>query len=139
MTSPQRFIVRMVLFVLALAVMSLFLILPLQQAFEANVFLNGIILGVLILGIIYNFRQVMVLFPEVAWIELFRKNMPGLSLAKEPRLRDIRDRPHVRKVGVCPVVFCATHTAALPHQSEQTSDWTSHLAPARPSTVDRIP
>ena len=86
MTSPQRFIVRMVLFVLALAVMSLFLILPLQKAFEANVFLNGIILGVLILGIIYNFRQVIVLFPEVAWIELYRKNMPGLSLAKEPRL-----------------------------------------------------
>ena len=81
MTSPQRFIVRMVLFVLALAVMSLFLILPLQQAFEANVFLNGIILGVLVLGIIYNLRQVMVLFPEVAWIELYRKNMPGLSLA----------------------------------------------------------
>ena len=76
----------MVLFILALAVMSIFLILPLQQAFQANVYLNGIILGVLILGILYNFRQVMVLFPEVAWIELFRKNLPGLSLAKEPRL-----------------------------------------------------
>lgn len=86
MTSPQRFIIRMVLFILALAVMSIFLILPLQQAFQANVYLNGIILGVLILGILYNFRQVMVLFPEVAWIELFRKNLPGLSLAKEPRL-----------------------------------------------------
>ena len=86
MTSPQRFIVRMVLFVLALIVMGLFLVLPLQKAFEANVFLNGIILGVLVLGIVYNFRQVIVLFPEVAWIELFRKNMPGLSVAKEPRL-----------------------------------------------------
>ena len=86
MTSPQRFVVRMVLFILALAVMSLFLILPLQKAFEANVFLNGIILGVLILGIIYNLRQVIVLFPEVAWIELFRKNLPGLSIAREPRL-----------------------------------------------------
>ena len=86
MTSPQRFIIRMVMFILALAILSIFLILPLQQAFKANVFLNGIILGVLVLGIFYNLRQVLVLFPEVAWIELFRNNLPGLSLAKEPRL-----------------------------------------------------
>ena len=66
MTSPRHFVVRMVLFILALATLSAFLVLPLQRAFEANVFLNGLILGVLILGILYNFRQVMVLFPEVA-------------------------------------------------------------------------
>ena len=86
MTSPQRFVVRMVLFILALAVMGIFLISPLERAFQANVFLNGIILGVLFLGIIYNLRQVLVLFPEVTWIELFRKNLPGLSLARNPRL-----------------------------------------------------
>lgn len=86
MTSPQRFVVRMVLFILALAVMGIFLISPLERAFQANVFLNGIILGVLFLGIIYNFRQVLVLFPEVTWIELFRKNLPGLSMARNPRL-----------------------------------------------------
>ncbi len=86
MTSPQRFVVRMVLFILALAVMGIFLISPLERAFQANVFLNGIILGVLFLGIIYNLRQVLVLFPEVTWIELFRKNLPGLSLDKNPRL-----------------------------------------------------
>ena len=86
MTSPQRFVVRMVLFILALAVMGIFLISPLERAFQANLFLNGIILGVLFLGIIYNLRQVLVLFPEVTWIELFRKNLPGLSLARNPRL-----------------------------------------------------
>ena len=86
MTSPQRFVVRMVLFILALAVMGIFLISPLERAFQANVFLNGIILGVLFLGIIYNLRQVLVLFPEVTWIELFRKNLPGLSLVRNPRL-----------------------------------------------------
>ena len=86
MTSPQRFVVRMVLFILALAVMGIFLISPLERAFQANVFLNGIILGVLFLGIIYNLRQVLVLFPEVTWIELFRKNLHGLSLARNPRL-----------------------------------------------------
>ena len=86
MTSPRNFIVRMILFILALATLSVFLVFPLQRAFEANVFLNGLILGVLILGIFYNFRQVMVLFPEVAWIERFRNNVPGLSQVGLPRL-----------------------------------------------------
>ncbi len=86
MTSPQRFIVRMALFVIAVGLLSIFLVLPLQRAFEANVFLNGLIVGVLVLGIFYNFRQVFVLFPEVAWIERFRKNSPNLSHSNPPKL-----------------------------------------------------
>ena len=86
MTSPQRFVVRMVLFVIAVGLLSAFLLLPLQRAFEANVFLNGLIVGVLVLGTVYNFRQVSVLFREVAWIESFRKNSPILSQSKPPKL-----------------------------------------------------
>ncbi len=86
MTSPQRFVVRMALFVIAVGLLSFFLVPPLQRAFEANVFLNGLIVGVLILGIFYNFRQVIVLFPEVAWIEQFRKNSPRPSYNKPPKL-----------------------------------------------------
>ena len=85
-TSPQRFVVRMALFVIAIGLLSLFLVPPLQRAFEANVFLNGLIVGVLILGIVYNFRQVLVLFPEVAWIERFRKNSPSTPHSKPPKL-----------------------------------------------------
>lgn len=86
MTSPQRFVIRMALFVIGLGLLSIFLVLPLQRAFEANVFLNGLIVGVLVLGIFYNFRQVFVLFREVAWIERFRKNSPNLSHGKPPKL-----------------------------------------------------
>lgn len=85
-TSPQRFVIRMALFVIGLGLLSIFLVLPLQRAFEANVFLNGLIVGVLVLGIFYNFRQVFVLFREVAWIERFRKNSPNLSHGKPPKL-----------------------------------------------------
>ena len=85
-TSPRRFVVRMALFVIAVGLLSIFLVLPLQRAFEANVYLNGLIVGVLVLGIFYNFRQVFVLFPEVAWIERFRKNSPSLSHSKPPKL-----------------------------------------------------
>lgn len=86
MTSPQRFVVRMALFVIAVGLLSAFLFLPLQRAFEANIFLNGLIVGVLILGILYNFRQVFILYPEVVWIERFRKNSPSLSGNKPPKL-----------------------------------------------------
>ncbi|MBN07193.1 MAG: flagellar motor protein MotA [Rhodospirillaceae bacterium] len=86
MTSPQRFLVRMALFVIAVGLLSFFLVLPLRRAFEANVFLNGLIVGVLVLGVFYNFRQVFVLFPEVAWIERFRKNSPNPSHSKPPKL-----------------------------------------------------
>ena len=86
MTSPQRFVVRMALFVIAVGLLSFFLVLPLRRAFEANVFLNGLIVGVLVLGVFYNFRQVFVLFPEVAWIERFRKNSPNPSHSKPPKL-----------------------------------------------------
>ena len=54
MTSPKRFVIRMVFFVLAVGFVCAFLFLPLQKAFLANIGLNGLIVGVLILGIAYN-------------------------------------------------------------------------------------
>jgi hypothetical protein len=44
----------------------------LKGAFLANPLLNGMILGVLLLGIIYIFRQVVSLRPEIAWLERLR-------------------------------------------------------------------
>jgi hypothetical protein len=85
-TSPRRTLIRMALFVLVVVMFCLFLFAPLQRSFEANIGLNGLIVGVLILGILYNFRQVLSLNPEVAWIENFRKNSPSLSGMKQPKL-----------------------------------------------------
>ena len=58
----------------------------LLEAFRANPPLNGLILGVLLIGIIYCFRQVIQLAPEVRWIESFRTNQPGLSTQSAPKL-----------------------------------------------------
>jgi len=76
----------MAIFVGTIAVISIFLFLPLKEAFHANIFLNGLILGVLILGIMYNFRQVLILFPEVAWLEGFKLNRISSETKKQPRL-----------------------------------------------------
>lgn len=86
MASPQTYVIRMAIFVGVVIVLCAILYGPLQRAFFANVPLNGLILGVLFLGIIYNFRQVVMLSPEVHWIERFRRSSPTLSESRPPRL-----------------------------------------------------
>ncbi|MEQ8664671.1 MAG: flagellar motor protein MotA [Rhodospirillales bacterium] len=76
MTRPQRFLVRMILFLTVAGGFIAFLYEPLLNAFMANPAINGLITGILLLGIIYNFRQVVRLNPEVDWIESFRQNRP---------------------------------------------------------------
>ncbi len=83
MNQPRQYLVRMIAFVIAVFALSGVLFLPLQNAFMANAPLNGFIVGVLIIGILYNFRQVLVLYPEVAWVEGFRQN--GSAAVSEPK------------------------------------------------------
>src|SRR6266702_2220732 len=45
-----------------------------------------LILGVLLVGILMAYRQVIRLFPEVAWVNGFRLADPGLALARPPTL-----------------------------------------------------
>jgi hypothetical protein len=86
MTNPRRFLLRMFFFLIAVGLVAGFLYVPLQGAFMANAPLNGLIISVLALGIIYNFRQVIMLYPEVSWIEDFRQNRPVTSQTRPPRL-----------------------------------------------------
>jgi len=86
MTKPRKYLIRMVLFVVAAFVLCAILFLPLRGAFLANAPLNGFIVGVLVLGIIYNFRQVILLYPEVAWIDNFRTDSAPASEVHPPKL-----------------------------------------------------
>ena len=86
MSSPKKYVYRMVLFLAAVCLVCGALYVPLQKAFGANVALNSLIVGVLVLGIAYNFRQVFMLFPEVAWIDSFRKSSGSRVTSKHPKL-----------------------------------------------------
>jgi hypothetical protein len=55
-------------------------------AFLANPGLNALIIAVLVIGILLAFRQVIRLFPEVAWVNGFRLADPGLAVARPPVL-----------------------------------------------------
>jgi hypothetical protein len=86
MTNPQRFINRMIVFLVlaALAVAGVYEIV--FRIVLYNPLLNGLILGILLFGIIYMFRRVLGLKPEIRWIEAFRTQQPGFSLQAAPRL-----------------------------------------------------
>ena len=86
MTRPKIFLTRMTVFLGIVVVVVGVLFEILQRSFMANPLLNGLIVAVLLLGIAYIFRQVLSLYPEVQWIETFRRNQPGLSVQAPPKL-----------------------------------------------------
>ena len=87
MTRPRRYLLRMAIFVLAVAAGAALLGRPLAEYFMGNPAVNGVILGILLAGIFYIFRQVLQLNPEVAWIERFRRSPDAPSFnTHTPRL-----------------------------------------------------
>src|SRR5262249_16887006 len=85
-SSPRIFLVRMMLFLVLGALMVVVLYVPILKAFSANPFLHALILMVLLIGIVFAFRQVLRLFPEVAWVNGFRLADPGLAVERSPTL-----------------------------------------------------
>jgi hypothetical protein len=68
MTPLSRYLLRMLLFVALVAAVCGVLARGLFEAFIISPFLNGVILGVMLLGAVYIFRQVFLLRPEIAWL-----------------------------------------------------------------------
>ncbi|MBV9687147.1 MAG: flagellar motor protein MotA [Alphaproteobacteria bacterium] len=77
MSQSRRFLIRMVLFLVLVAGLAALLGRSLVNAFMGNLPVNGVILGILIAGIVYIFRQVLLLDPEIEWIEEFRNHQSG--------------------------------------------------------------
>jgi len=86
MTRPAHFLLRMIAFLAAVVALVAVLSAELAGAFAANPILNGVILAVLVLGVVWNIRQVMRLKPEVEWLEGFRAARPGASPRATPKL-----------------------------------------------------
>ena len=85
MTRPQHYLARMAVFVAIVAAIAALLSPALYRYFMGNPAVNGVILGILAAGIVYIFRQVLLLNPEVAWIERFRRNQAAAA-EHPPRL-----------------------------------------------------
>jgi hypothetical protein len=85
-SSPRIFLVRMAVFLILCTLLGVLLYRQIWAAFLANPSLNGLILGVLLIGILLSIRQVLRLFPEVEWVNSFRLADPGLAVARPPVL-----------------------------------------------------
>ena len=86
LSSPRIFLVRMLVFLILCSLLVVVLYKQIWAAFLANPGLNTLIILVLLIGILLAFRQVIRLFPEVAWVNGFRIADPGLAVARPPVL-----------------------------------------------------
>jgi hypothetical protein len=86
LSSPRIFLVRMVVFLVLCGLITVVLYKQIITAFFANPGLNALIGAVLLIGIILSFRQVIRLYPEVAWVNNFRIADPGLAIERRPTL-----------------------------------------------------
>jgi hypothetical protein len=72
LSSPQVFLLSMLVFLAIVAFIAAILTRQISAAFVTNPGLNGLILGVLAVGILLAFVQVARLFREVRWVNSFR-------------------------------------------------------------------
>ena len=86
MVRPTPYLTRMAMFVVIVALTVAALFAPVSEAFMANPALNGLIIGVLVIGIGHNFRQVLRLQHEIGWVESVRDPGPDTP---PPRRRPV--------------------------------------------------
>jgi hypothetical protein len=102
MTRPSSFASGMFIFLILVSLIAAALFDRIVSAFQANIFLNGLILSVLLVGIIYCLAQVYRLNPAAKWMENYRMGEEGaLGAAADgpppellaPMAAMLRDRP----------------------------------------------
>jgi hypothetical protein len=72
LSSPQVFVLTMLVFLAIVAFIAAILTRQISAAFASNPGLNGLILGVFVVGVFLAFQQTVRLFREVRWINSFR-------------------------------------------------------------------
>lgn len=83
LSSPQVFLLSMLIFLAIAGFVAAILYRQISAAFTTNPGLNGLIIGVLAVGVLLAFNQVVRLFREVRWVNSFRA---GGSESRDPIL-----------------------------------------------------
>ncbi len=86
MTKPASYLIRMVIFCVAVYGIAALVSPQLVRFYMANPLINSVIVAVEIFGVFWNFRQVARLYPEAAWVEEFRRNRQKLEKSRPPIL-----------------------------------------------------
>lgn len=85
MGNPQRFLVRVLVFLAIAAAVAAILLPVLERAFRFNPWLNGLIFASLLIGIVYNLRRILSLRGSLEWLDGVKS---GVASGREivPRL-----------------------------------------------------
>src|ERR1700744_1152188 len=86
MTRPSGYLIRMLVFLVAVAIVAALLSPVLITAFNNNPVLNSLILLILLMGIGWNLNQVLRLRPEVLWLETYQTSRSRLAALPSPKL-----------------------------------------------------
>lgn len=86
LTSPRIFLLIMLIFLTISGFIAAILYSQISSAFATNPGLNGLIIGVLTIGVLLALLQVIRLMPEVSWVNSFREGNPDLEGKREPVL-----------------------------------------------------
>ncbi|MBB5042826.1 MotA/TolQ/ExbB proton channel family protein [Shinella fusca] len=86
LSSPMAFFWTMVIFLIIVGFVAAILFRQAQAAFLSNPGLNGLILGVLLIGILLVFNHVLALRPEVRWFNSFRAAGSAEKVGRDPVL-----------------------------------------------------
>ncbi len=86
MSTPGPYLRGMLVFVALVGFLVAILSNALLTAFWNNPLLNGLIIGVLVIGILRAFGLVFRLYPEIRWVNAFRIADPGLAMEHKPVL-----------------------------------------------------
>jgi hypothetical protein len=86
MTRPSGYLIRMLVFLVAVGIVAALLSPVLITAFNNNPVLNSLILLILLLGIGWNLNQVLRLRPEVTWLETYQTSRSRLAALPSPKL-----------------------------------------------------
>ena len=85
-TGPGQYILWMAVFLGAVIAVAALVHQPLITAFEANPAINGLILGVLLIGILYTFQQALSLGPAARWLVRLHESEDPRELPRPPAL-----------------------------------------------------
>jgi len=86
LNSPGPFLRGMLVFLALVGFLVAIIHKQLSDAFWNNPLLNGLIVGVLLIGILRAFGQVVRLYPEIRWVNAYRIADPGLAISHQPVL-----------------------------------------------------
>lgn len=86
MTRPTKYLNTIILFLTAVIVLVAVLFPNMEEAFLTNYMLNGVIVTVLVIGVLFSISQVRKISAAVNWIQAFQRNESPEDLPEPPAM-----------------------------------------------------